>query len=80
MLVSSGVLCRVTGGLLCSGLACRVRFEALDNVVPGAEDDIDVGVDDTLKGPGESEYRVEGVAERAYCGVGRGSMSVGPIS
>lgn len=55
LFISSGVLCRVTGGLLCRGLACRVRLEALDSVVPGEYDDIDVGVDETLKGPGDSE-------------------------
>jgi hypothetical protein len=48
--------------------------------VPGEYDDIDVGVEETLKGPGDPEYLVEGVAERAYCGVGRGKISVGPIS
>jgi hypothetical protein len=41
---------------------------------------MDVGVEETLKGPGDSEYRVDGVAESAYCGVGRGRISVGPIS
>lgn len=80
MLVSSGVLCRVTGGLLCSGLACFVRCEFRDKVLPGEYDDIDVGVEETLNGPGDPEYIVEGVAVRAYCGVGRGRMSVGPIS
>jgi hypothetical protein len=41
---------------------------------------MDVGVEETLKGPGDSEYRVEGVVERAYCGVGSGKISVGPAS
>ena len=35
LLVSSGVLCRVTGGLLCKGLACRVRLEVLERVAAG---------------------------------------------
>jgi hypothetical protein len=48
--------------------------------VPGEYDDIDVGVEETLNGPGDPEYLVEGVADRAYCGVGRGKISVGPIS
>jgi hypothetical protein len=48
--------------------------------LPGEYDDIDVGVEETLKGLGDPEYRVEGVAESAYCGVGSGNMSVGPIS
>lgn len=39
-----------------------------------------MGVDDTLKGPGDSEYLVEGVADKAYCGVGSGRISVGPMS
>jgi hypothetical protein len=77
---SSGVLCRVTGGLLCNGLACFVRCEFLDKALPGEYEDMDVGVEETEKGPGDPEYLVEGVAERAYCGVGRGNMSVGPIS
>jgi hypothetical protein len=54
-LASSGVLCRVTGGLLCRGLACFVRCEFLDRAVPGEYDDIDVGVEETLKGPGDPE-------------------------
>lgn len=33
-----------------------------------------------LNAPGDSEYRVDGVAESAYCGTGRGKISVGPIS
>jgi hypothetical protein len=48
--------------------------------VPGEYEDIDVGVEETLNGPGDPEYRVEGVAESAYCGVGSGKISVGPIS
>jgi hypothetical protein len=80
VLISSGVLCRVTGGLLCNGLACLVRCEFLDIAVPGEYDDMDVGVEETLNGPGDPEYRVEGVAESAYCGVGSGRISVGPIS
>ena len=55
MLPSSGVRCRVTGGLLCKGLACRVRSEVLDNVTAGEYDDMDVGVEETLNGPGDSE-------------------------
>jgi hypothetical protein len=51
-----------------------------DKVVPGEYDDIEVGVDDTLKGPGDPEYLVDGVAESAYCGVGSCRISVGPIS
>jgi hypothetical protein len=41
---------------------------------------MDVGVDETLKGPGDPVYLVEGVAERAYCGVGRCKISVEPRS
>lgn len=41
---------------------------------------MDVGVEEILKGPGDSEYRVDGVEERAYCGVGRGRISKGPAS
>lgn len=78
--VSSGVLCLVTGGRLCKGLACFVRCEFRDRAVPGEYDDIDVGVDETLNGPGDPEYLVEGVAERAYCGAGRGRTSVEPSS
>lgn len=79
-LSSSGVLCRTTGGLLCKGLACRTRVvDFVDNATPGEYDDIDVGVEDTLNAPGDSEYRVEGVVEIAYCGIGRGRISVGPI-
>jgi hypothetical protein len=55
LLASSGVHCRVTGGLLCNGLACLVRCELRDRAVPGEYDDIDVGVEETLKGPGDSE-------------------------
>jgi hypothetical protein len=51
----------------------------VDNATPGEYEDMDVGVEDTLKGPGDSEYRVEGVVERAYCGAGSGRMSVGPV-
>lgn len=64
---SSGVLCLVMGGLDCNGLACLVRtVDLVDKATPGEYEDIDVGVDETLKGPGDSEYRVEGVVERAY--------------
>jgi hypothetical protein len=78
---SSAVLCRTTGGRLCSGLACRTRVVLLDEIaVAGEYDDMDVGVEDTLKGPGDSEYRVEGVVETAYCGVGSVRISLGSIS
>ena len=80
VLVSSGVLWRVTGGRLCNGLACFVRCEFRESAVAGEYDDIDVGVDETLNGPGDPEYLVEGVAERAYCGVGSCKMSVDPRS
>jgi hypothetical protein len=49
-------------------------------VLPGEYEEIDVGVEETLKGLGDPEYRVDGVAESAYCGVGSGRISVGPIS
>ena len=65
-LSSSGVLCLVTGGRLCSGLDCFVREVLLEKVAPGEYEDIDVGVDEMLKGPGDSEYRVEGVVDSAY--------------
>jgi hypothetical protein len=69
------------GGLLSSGLTCLVLVvDLIDSATPGEYDDMEFGVEDTLKGPGDSEYRVEGVAERAYCGVGSGSISVGPTS
>lgn len=80
LLLSSGVLCRVTGGRLCRGLICFVRMDVRESEVPGEYEDIDVGVDDVLKAPGDSEYRVDGVTDNAYCGVGTGRMSVGPIS
>jgi hypothetical protein len=38
---------------------------------------MEVAADDMLKAPGESAFRVEGVADRAYCGVGTGYMSRG---
>jgi len=38
---------------------------------------MEVAADEILKAPGESALRVEGVAERAYCGVGTGYMSRG---
>lgn len=79
-MLSSGVRCRVVGSLFCNGLACLVRSDVFDSVTPGEYDDIDVGVDEMLKAPGDSEYRVDGVAESAYCGVGKGRISVGPIS
>lgn len=69
------------GGLLSSGLTCLVLVaDLIDSATPGEYDDMEFGVEDTLKGPGDSEYRVEGVAERAYCGVGSGNISVGPTS
>ena len=79
---SSGVRRRVTGGgLLCSGLVCLVRVvDLIDSATPGEYDDMEVGVEETLKGPGDSEYRVDGVVDRAYCGAGRGKISVGPTS
>lgn len=80
LLLSSEFLCRVTGGRLCRGLICFVRTDVRESEVPGEYDDIDVGVDDVLNAPGDSEYRVDGVTESAYCGAGRGRMSVGPIS
>ena len=52
---SSGVRCRVVGGRFCSGLACLVRTEVLESVVPGEYDDMDVGVDEMLNAPGDSE-------------------------
>lgn len=69
------------GGLLCKGLVCLILEEALfDKITPGEYEDIEVGVEETLKGPGDSEYRVDGVVERVYCGVGSGKISVGPAS
>lgn len=52
----------------------------VDNVTPGEYEDIDVGVEDILNGPGDSESRVDGVVDRAYNGVGSGNISVGPAS
>jgi hypothetical protein len=52
----------------------------VDRVTPGEYEDMDVGVEDILKGPGDSESRVDGVEDRAYCGVGSGRISVGPAS
>jgi hypothetical protein len=47
----------------------------IDRAAVGEYDDIDVGVEDTLNGPGDSEYRVEGVVETAYCGFGGDKIS-----
>jgi hypothetical protein len=80
---SSGVLSLATSGRPCSGLACRIRKEDLLGKEAAGEceyEDIDVGVEEMLKTPGDSEYRVDGVVDSAYCGAGGGSMSVGPIS
>lgn len=53
---SSGVRCLVTGGLLCNGLVCLKRALLLvDKATPGEYDDMDVGVEETLNGPGDSE-------------------------
>jgi hypothetical protein len=41
---------------------------------------MEVGVEEILNGLGDSEYRVEGVVDTAYCGAGGGSISVGPTS
>lgn len=65
MLGSSCDRFRVTGGLLSRGLACLVRTELFDNTMPGEYEDMEVGVEETLNGPGDSEYRVEGVVESA---------------
>jgi hypothetical protein len=63
---SSGVLYLVTGGLPCKGLTCRVRMVVLaDTTTPGEYEDTEVGVEETLNGLGDPEYRVEGVVERA---------------
>lgn len=78
---SSRASCRETGGFECKGLTCRIRDALLfEKTVPGEYDDMDVGVDDTLKGPGDSEYLVDGVVDRAYWGVGSGKISVGSTS
>lgn len=80
---SSGVLCLAMGGRLWSGLVWRARKVALlESEAPGEceYEDIEVGVEETLKGPGDSEYRVEGVVESTYWGAGGGSISVGPTS
>jgi hypothetical protein len=66
----------VTGGLLLVGLDCLVRnvlFEV--TVVAGEKDDMDVGVEAMLNGPGDPEYPVEGVVDSAYRGVG-GAKSI----
>jgi hypothetical protein len=64
---SSGVLYLATEGLACKGLTCRVRLVVFaDTTTPGEYEDMEVGVDETLNGPGDPEYRVEGVVERAY--------------
>lgn len=62
----SFVLVRAVGGLLSNGLACRTLVVVLlVRAAPGEYEDIDVGVEDTLNGPGDSEYLVEGVVESA---------------
>lgn len=52
---SSGVRCRVVGGLFSKGLACLTRRDDLERVTPGEYDDIEVGVDEMLNAPGDSE-------------------------
>jgi hypothetical protein len=43
----------------------------VDWVIPGEYEDNDVGVDVRLQGPGESEYRVDGLlTEAEMAGVG----------
>lgn len=73
----SSVFRHVTGGLLCIGLACLSREGAfVVKARPGECEDIEVGVEVTLKGPGDSEYLVEGLADSPYCGVGGGKFSI----
>lgn len=65
ILTVSLLLLRATGGRLSSGLVCLTRGALLVITTPGEYEDMDVGVEETLNGPGDSEYLVEGVDERA---------------
>jgi hypothetical protein len=63
----------VTGGLFLVGLGCLVRILPIfvGWTIPGEYEDMDVGVDVGLQGPGESEYLVEGLLTDAeIAGVG----------
>lgn len=52
----SSSLCREIRGLACNGLTCRARVvDFTVNVTPGEYEDMDVGVEETLNGPGDSE-------------------------
>ena len=62
------------------GLGCLMRGVPLEvTVVLGEKDDMEVGVEAMLKGPGEPEYPVEGVAESVYSGVGGGRSTVARV-
>lgn len=69
---------RVTGGRLRVGLTCLVLEAIFDGAtMPGEYDDNEVGVDvRLLKGPGESEYRVEGLLVEVTIGPGVGKSCV----
>lgn len=69
--VASSVSFRDVDGLLRAGLCCPAPepfLEAAESRTPGEWEDIEVGVEVMLKGPGE--YPVDGVADNAYIGVG----------
>jgi hypothetical protein len=54
--VVSSVIFRAVGGRLRVGLSCRtleVIFAAVETMIPGEVDDMEVGVELMLKGPGE---------------------------
>jgi len=71
---TSSVLTREAKGRWRLGLGCFARELAL-TTSPGEADDMEVGVELTLNGPGE--YPVEGVeVDKAYRGVGVGRPSV----
>lgn len=62
--VVSSVIFRAVGGRLRVGLGCRtldVILVVVETTMPGEADDMEVGVELILKGPGE--YPVEGVED-----------------
>ena len=61
------ILCLVTGGRLCAELIGGLILDTNlgGYVIPGECEEMDVGVDVLLKGPGDSEARVEALLLRA---------------